>query len=450
MRFPHRRLVLTVPTLAALAVSAACLWANDWPQWRGANRDAKVTGFLAPSAWPKTLTKQWSTPVGSGVSSPDLVGGKLYAFGRVEGDEVTSCLDAKTGKIIWQDKYETDAVPRPANGYGGPRSTPAVADGKVYTLGVNGVVSCLDAATGKVVWRKKTGAAPQFKTSTSPLVANGLCIVFLGSLTAFDAATGDVKWKGPQGARTGPYGSPALMTVGGDKQIVTPTANALVGVNLADGKVLWQVKLPGGGYFPNYGTPIINGDTVIYDAPGGRGASGSSMALKIDKSGDAFKATELWKGESAYQYNTPVLRDGLLFGLSPERKFFCMDATSGKVLWTDDTPRGEAGGVVNAGSVIVAVTGPAMGGKAGAKGGPGKGGAKGAGKGRGGRGMGGMMGGETATGDAELIAFAPSRDGFKEVAQYKLTPGTGLAYPILSGKRVYVKGNKDVTLWTLE
>src|SRR5262249_25294456 len=155
-----------------------------------------------------------------------------YTFGRIDGDEVTTCLDAATGNVVWQEKYATPAVSNQAKPYGGPRSTPAVANGKVYTLGVNGTVSCLDAATSKVVWRKDTGEKPLFYTSTSPLVADGKCIVFLAALTAFDAASGDVKWKGPTGT---PYGSPALMTVDGTKQVVTPTASALVGVGLADG-----------------------------------------------------------------------------------------------------------------------------------------------------------------------------------------------------------------------
>ena len=378
----------------ALLLSAAAIWA-DWPQWRGPNRDAKVPGFLAPKTWPKTLTQKWTTMVGSGVSSPDLVGDKLYIFGRIEGDEATTCLDASTGKMIWQDKYPTAAVGGPAQGYGGPRGTPAIIGGKVYTVGVNGMVSCLDTVTGKVVWRKDTKEAPQFKTSTSPLVADGKCIVFLGALTAFDAATGEEKWKGPSGT---PYGSPALMTVDGAEQVVTPTTNSLAGVSLADGKVLWQVKLPGGGYNVNYGTPIIDGHTIIYDAPA-RGGRGTSMALNIEKTGDGFKATELWKSTAAYQYNTPVLKDGLLFGLSPEKTFFCMDAKSGK-----------------------------------GKGGGGKGG----------------FGGEVAAGDAELIVFEPSSAGFKEIAKYKLSPGSGLAYPILAGNRVYVKGNRELTLWGID
>ena len=413
-----------------LVVSSFAALAEDWPQWRGLHRDAKVQGFTAPKTWPKELAKKWSATVGAGVSSPVLVGNRVYAFGRIGGDEVTTCLDAAKGDVVWQDKSKASAVESPANNYGGPRATPAVAGGKVYTLGVAGAVSCLDAESGSVIWRKETGQRPKFSTSMSPLVAEGKCVVFLDTLVAFDAATGDVKWKGPSGT---PYGSPVLMTADGVTQIVTPTEKSLDGVDLADGKVLWQTKLPAGGYTVNYSTPIIDGQTVIYIAPG-RGA-GTSMAYKIEKDGAAFKATELWKGSASYQYNTPVLKDGALFGLSPAKTFYCQDAKTGKTLWTDDTPRGEAGGVVSAGSVILAVTGPAT---AGGGGGGGKG-----------KGMGGK-GGEKATGDSELIAFEPDRAAYKELAKYKLTPGPGLAYPIIAGNRVFVKGNTDVTLWTID
>ena len=248
----------------AVVLSAAGVWAQDWPQWRGPNRDGKLANFTAPKAWPKTLTKKWSAEVGTGVSSPVQAGDKLYAFGKIGGEEVTTCLDAANGKPLWQDKYPTGPVNKIANTYSGPRSTPTVADGKIFTVGVNGTVSCLDAASGKVVWRKETNEKPTFNASTSPLVADGKCIVFLNALTAFDVASGDIKWKGPTGA---PYGSPVLMTVDGVKQIVTPTVDSLVGAGLADGKVLWQTKLPAGNYMINYSTPIIDGQTVIYGSP---------------------------------------------------------------------------------------------------------------------------------------------------------------------------------------
>jgi outer membrane protein assembly factor BamB len=394
-----------------LLLSARNVGAQDWPQWRGPHRDSQVTGFTGPTAWPKELTKKWTTTVGGGVSSPVLVGDKVYVFGRPggnKGDEVISCLDAASGKVLWHDEYATAPVTGSADRFPvkGTRSTPAVADGKVCTLGAAGVVSCLDAATGKLVWRKDTKSKLQFFASSSPLIVDGKCIVYVGALTAYDLASGEVKWQW-SGGQT-PYGSPVLMTLDGMKQVVTPTANSLVGVGLADGKLLWQVKLPAGNYMISYGTPIIDGQTVIYSAPAKGG--GTTMAVKIEKMGDKFTPMELWKIKQApYQYNTPVLKDGLLFGLSSGKNFYCMDAKTGKVLWTDSKKRGEAGGILNAGSVILALTG-----------------------------------------DSELVAFEPSSKGYMEVAKYRVSATPGLAYPIVAGNRVFVKGSDALTLWTIQ
>src|ERR1700677_363661 len=161
-----------------LLLCASPVWAQDWPQWRGPNRDNHVVGFTAPAAWPKELKEKWKVKVGIGESSPVLVGDKVYAFGRQDGDEVTTCLNAADGKEIWKEKYAAVKVTGAASPFPGTRGTPAVGEGKVCTLGVGGVVSCLDAATGKVVWRKDTKAKPQFYTSTSPMVVDGKCVVF--------------------------------------------------------------------------------------------------------------------------------------------------------------------------------------------------------------------------------------------------------------------------------
>jgi outer membrane protein assembly factor BamB len=406
--------------------------AQDWPQWRGPNRDNHVTGFTAPTMWPKELHKKWSVKVGEGVSSPVLVGDKLYVFGRPDGnsgEEVTLCLDANTGKQIWEHKSPAPDVKGAATRFqvAGTRSTPAVGDGKVCTLGVGGLVTCLDAATGKLVWSKDTKSKPLFYTSSSPLISDGMCIFYVGALTAYDLATGEPKWQW-KGGQT-PYGSPVLMTVDGVKQVVTPTKDTLVGVGLADGKLLWEVKLPGFDYTISYGTPIIDGQTVIYAAPGkgggmgkggkgkggpakgGKGGGGGNMiAYKIEKMGDKFTANDVWKvNECPYMYNTPVLKDSLLFGLSGGKTFFCMDAKTGKTLWTDTTNRGETGGILNAGSVILALTGT-----------------------------------------SELVAFEPSSKGYTEVAKYQVSSTPGLAYPIVAGDRIYVKGSDSLSLWTLQ
>jgi outer membrane protein assembly factor BamB len=386
-------------------------WAQDWPQWRGPDRDNKLVGFTAPRAWPQKLNEKWSANVGEGVSSPVLAGGKVYAFGRQGGDEVLTCLDADKGDVLWQDKTTTPVITGAAAGKGkfsGTRSTPAVADGKVCTLGCSGVVSCLDAASGKFVWRNETKKRPKFFTSTSPLIADGKCIVFIDNLTAFDLADGSVKWKAPIGET--PYGSPVLMTVDGARQIVTPVQGAVAGVALDDGRLLWKFNFGGDAYQSTYATPIVDGQTVIYACITGKGTAGTTVAYRIAKDGDKFTATELWKVNTApHQYNTPVIKDGLLFGLSSEMTFFCMDAQSGKELWNDSTRRGETGGILNGGSVLLALS--------------------------------------SSTG---LVVFEPSKKGYMEVAKYKVSATPGYSYPIVSGNRVFVKGASKLTLWTLD
>jgi outer membrane protein assembly factor BamB len=277
---------------AALGLAATGL-AADWPQWRGPNRDARAAGFVAPKTWPKELTQKWKETVGDGVATPALVGDKLYVFSRDDDNEVIRCMNAETGKEIWKDKYACAGVGRPAQEFAGPRASPAVADGKVVTLGVHGKLSCLDAATGKEVWRKDTKGEPRFATSSSPLIADGLCIVQLGSessggIYAFELATGNEKWKWDDDGTT--YGSPALVTVGGKKAVITETTGNVVAVGLADGKLLWKAPFPtmagggkgppkggakggkggfgGGGLRYNATTPVVDGTTLIYTGAG--------------------------------------------------------------------------------------------------------------------------------------------------------------------------------------
>jgi outer membrane protein assembly factor BamB len=375
------------------------IFAADWPQWRGPNRDNKVAGFNAPAEWPKELMQKWKATVGLGDASPALVGSKVYLFTRQGGDEVTSCLDAASGNILWQDKYAAAEVTGPASAHPGPRSSPAVAEGKVCTLGVGGVLSCLDAATGKVVWRKDSKAWPDFYTASSPVIVAGNCIAQLGgrgtgTISAYDLKSGEEKWKwtgeGPA------YGSPVLMTIAGSKALVTLTERSLVGIGVADGKLLWQTPFLAGRY--NMSTPIVDGQTVIC---GGR-------AVKIAKQSDGYAATELWKSDPPNQFNTPVLKSGLLFGLSPRRNFFCVNAQTGEVLWTDTTPRGECGAVLDAGSVLLALTS-----------------------------------------NTELVAFKPSNKEYTELAKYKVADTPTWAYPIIAGKRVFVKDRDSVALWTI-
>src|SRR5579864_2114053 len=168
--------------LAGIALLGATVaHAADWPQWRGANRDARASGFKVPQTWPKELNQKWKTEVGEGDATPALVGDRVYVFARQGSDEVTLCLNAADGKEIWRDKYPAATVNGPSSReHSGPRSSPAVAEGKVVTFGVAGVLSCLDADKGTVVWRKESNkefspAWPMFYTAMSPLIVDGLC-----------------------------------------------------------------------------------------------------------------------------------------------------------------------------------------------------------------------------------------------------------------------------------
>jgi outer membrane protein assembly factor BamB len=408
----HITIVRAVTLGVGVMLSAAFAVADDWPGWRGPHGDNHVTGFTAPSTWPKSLTKKWSEKVGIGESSPILAGDKVYAFGRKGGDEVITCRDAATGKEIWIYKYAAKAVTAPAAGFPGTRSTPVIGEGKLCSLGVNGDVTCVDIASGKRAWSKET-KKPRFWTSTSPLIADGMCIVFGDGLTAYSLADGAAKWKWASSAET-PYGSPVLMTIDGVKTVVTPSNGALAGIALADGKELWKVSIGPGGkdYFHHYSTPLVDGATVIYSVTGVKGAIGSILALKVEKKDGGFKANELWNNKklSANQYHTPLLKDGLIYGVNTSRQMFCLDAKTGKQLWDEKTKRGACGSILDAGPVLVELTS-----------------------------------------DQELVAFKASNSKFDEVAKYKVGADETWSVPILAGNRIYVKDKAGaLTMYSLE
>lgn len=397
-----------VVLLAAPAIVAA----DDWPQWRGVNRDGRVRGFTAPDTWPETLTQKWTKTVGSGDATPSLVGDLLYVFTRQGDDEVTTCLSAADGSIKWQDKYAAQAVTGAAGRHPGPRSSPAVAEGKIVTLGVGGVVSCLDAASGEVVWRKDPfpKVVPTFFTSMSPIIVDGMAVAHVGgkgngAIIAFDLGTGDEKWRwGDEGPE---YASPALLTVAGTTQIVTLTEKSIVGIDAVGGMLLWQRPFVPQRRAYNAATPIVDGQTVIYT-----GASRGTTAVKIQKQGDGFDVEELWSNsELATQYNTPVLKDGLLFGLSSRGNLFCINAQTGEIAWTDANSRDRRGfgTIVDAGPVLLALPS-----------------------------------------SSELIVFKPDGNQYAELAAIKVADTPTYGYPVISGNRVFVKDQDAVTLWMLE
>ncbi len=435
-------------SLLAAAMFTTQTSAQDWPQWRGANRDAHVAGFQAPSTWPKSLAQKWKVTVGEGVATPALVGDRLYVFAREEGREVLRCLDATSGKELWQDSYESLGATGPSQSFSGPRSSPAVAAGKVVTVGVRGVISCLDAATGKVLWRQDEFKAwPNFFAASSPLIVKDRVLAQLGgrdhgALVAYDLTTGAEKWRC---AGAPAYASPVLLTVGDATLVVVQTEGKLQAVSLDNGQVLWESGptesgggSPGGPGGPGRGgrgggrdyratTPAVVGDTLIV-------LGQNAQAWRFEKTADGLQATELWNNrEKASNFASPVVHNGLVFGLSGANELFCLDRQNGQLLWS--APVGTAG---------ESAGGPPPGGP----GGPGGGRMRG-----GGGGFGSLVDADkimlALTPAMELIVFEPDRAAFKEVARLKVADSPVHAHPVVSGNRLYVKDRDAVICWEL-
>jgi outer membrane protein assembly factor BamB len=249
---------------------------------------------------------------------------------------------------------------------------------------------------------------PQFFTATSPIIVDGMAIAHLGgrdngTILALDLTSGGPKWKWTGDGPT--YASPVLMTVEGIKQLVQQTEKNLMGLAVADGKLLWTVATPTQGRFYSSATPIVDGQTVIYTGQGT-----GTKAVKVEKQGDGFAAKELWSNEKlGTSFNTPVVKDGLLFGLSDRGNFFCLNAQTGQTLWTDTAKRDRFGAMVDAGSVILAL--------------PEKSG---------------------------LIAFKPGDKQYEELATIKVSDTPIYTHPVVAGKRIFVKDREAVTLFTVE
>jgi outer membrane protein assembly factor BamB len=345
------------------------------------------------------------------------------------------------------------------------------------TVGVRGMMSCLDAATGKKLWRKdEFNSYPGFHPSSSPIIVDGLAIAQLGgrdngAVVAYDLNTGEQKWKwsGPSPA----YASPVLMNVGGAKLIVAQTESKMVAVNAADGKLAWESAAAAQGGGPGGGgggrgmgggrdykaaTPVVDGQTII---TAGRGVK----AVKLEKDGDKLVAKELWNNpDKSVQFNTPALKNGMLYGLAPNNDLFCINAKDGTTVWTSPLPgaapavRGELPAF--APTAIGLLQDPPPGNRR--PGGPGGAPATPGGPGGGRRGGGGMGGGAgygaivdagqvliALTPSGTLVVLEPSDKEARPLANYKVGAQTH-AYPIASGNRIFIKDRDSVTLWTVD
>jgi outer membrane protein assembly factor BamB len=385
----------------------------DWPQWRGPNRDGAVTSWVEPKAWPETLTAKWKIPVGIGYATPIVVGDRVFVFTRQETDEVLQAIDAATGKQIWRSRYPAPFKMSPAaNRHGdGPKATPTFNAGKLYTLGMGGVVSAFDAATGKQLWQTGPSAAPAplYGTAMSPLVDRGLVIVHVGghdkgALTAFDPETGAVKWRW---AGDGPaYNAPIAVDLGGTRQVVTFTQDNLVGVAEATGELLWQRPYKTRAT-QNTVTPIVYGDTVIVS-----GLDMPVVAIRVNKGAGGWTTEDVWSNPDVPLYMTnAVIAGDMLVGMTHKNsgQFFALDAKTGKTLWTSAPRQATNAAMLRVGNRIFALKD-----------------------------------------DGELLVLSQSRTAFEPVHHYTVAQSPTWAQPTISRNRIYVKDLDSLALFTIE
>lgn len=405
-----------VISVAFMLVTASVSQAQDWPQWRGPNRDGAVKEFVTPASWPEKLKQVWKTPVGSGYSSPIVSKDRAWIHTRDNNEEVVICLEMKTGKVLWR---KTEPVAFTKNQYAkemnnGPFATPALHNGKLYTLGVSAVLLCFDAQTGQLEWRKDFGKPDTSKmfcgTAVSPLIDGSNVIVYVGDdikggqMIAFDTASGKEVWKW---AGEGPgYASPIIATFDGIRQIVTMTDKSVIGVAAKDGALLWRLAWPD-EWNENIVTPLVYNNSLILS-----GVRKGTVTVQITKTGGQWQPKELWRNAELTMYmNSPVLDGGQFFGMTNKRKgqLFCADAATGKILWLTEGREGMNAAVLHTKDLLFILNN-----------------------------------------DGGLVIAKKGTKSFNQVAKYSVADSATYAHPVIAGNQILVKDETSVSLWSLK
>jgi outer membrane protein assembly factor BamB len=396
--------------LGLCALLGGAVHAQDWTQWRGPNRDGVIPGV--PATWPERLTQRWKTDVGLGYATPIVIGNRVYMFSRVGENETMSAIDADSGKVLWQTGYPAPYTMNSAavrHGQG-PKSTPVFANGRLYSIGMTGIVTAFDATTGKQLWQKPRSTVETTYTTHafSPIVEGNQVIFHVGghdrgALTAFDMNTGDVRWSW-NGDGPG-YGSPIVTNLGGTRQLVTITQGKLVGVNVSNGILIWERPFVSGN-FTNSITPMLYGDTVI-----AFGNGGPVTAVRPVRRNNQWVAETVWQSSDVQGRlsNWVIVRD-MLFGIATQNagQYFALDAKTGKTLWRSEGRQAAQAAIQTSGDLVFSLED-----------------------------------------DGELVIARVTPSAMETMRRYKVAETDTWAQPVLSGNRVFVKDVSSLSLWTV-
>ncbi len=354
MNFSHLFLIL----LLGGPANGAAPGAHDWPQFLGPNRNGVLVGPALADTWPQDGPPLvWKKTIGPGFSGPVVALGKLILFHRIADQETVECLDARTGQPLWKFEYLTQY--RDDFGFdAGPRATPTVAEGKVYTFGAEGSLHCLDLNSGKMLWRismKEKFSSPKgfFGMVCSPLLEENLLLLNIGGaggagIVALAKNDGQLVWKATEDEAS--YSSPIMATLDGRRRAVFLTRSGVVVLDPATGAVLsrfpWRARMNAS---VNAATPVVIGDVIFVSASYDTGA----IALTF-KEGQLRK---VWSSDDALSnhYATSVYQGGFLYGFHGRQEegpsLRCVEWASGRVRWSEN--RFPAGTVMLAGNRLL-------------------------------------------------------------------------------------------------
>ena len=315
-----------------------------WHEFRGALRDGVVAGIPEPDKLPGDCWEEsWRVKVGLGLSGVIAADGKVFCHARRETVEVVSCHSAQTGEVIWSRENPIEIWGQPWWAFGitdGPLATPSYIGGRLYTVGIHGLVQCFDAESGRTVFELSakmlgsTASEYKYGYASSPLVRDGVLYVALsakesGSLVALDAESGELRWRALN--ETVSYTSPVYSRIHGVDQLVVRTWQRVVGIDPLSGRVLWEHEAVAEGMRRDCATPLVVGD-VIYLSSEFHG----TIAVRVSRLDDGTWAVDrLFRtGALAASTMSPVYAHGHLFGLHKKRRFVCVDAMTGKQKWS--------------------------------------------------------------------------------------------------------------------
>ncbi|HET9468733.1 MAG TPA: PQQ-binding-like beta-propeller repeat protein [Vicinamibacterales bacterium] len=306
--------------------------APEWPGFRGRNRDGVIRGVRIDTDWSRAKPVElWRHPIGPGWSSFAVGNGLIYTQEQRGDAEVVSAYDLKTGKPVWRHRdaarfWESNAGP-------GPRGTPTLDGGRVFTLGATGILNALNAQTGAVVWSRNAATdtgrtVPDWGIASSPLVVGDVVIVAAGGwLAAYDAATGTPRWYGPKEGSG--YSSPHFVTISGVEQVVLANGPGVMSVNAADGRILWKHDWAGDSIVQ----PVVLGNDLLIGSGSGLADKTGVLRINVALEGNGWVVKERWTSTGLKPYfNDFVAHKGHAYGFDGSI-LACIDLEDGTRKW---------------------------------------------------------------------------------------------------------------------